>query len=460
MATPSGYTVKSGDTLSQIGSKYGLNYNNIAKWNNISNPNKIGVGQYLRFSAPTKSTPAPAAASKPVGSSFNVGNNKNLGQVVKGANNSYNQAMKDYQNSKEMKNANQMMNSTIDDIAKKYGFDYSRDYAKQQAEALAQAERNAYEHSQRLNKSQNQLNTQRIDNDVRSANQDIDNSFFQQYLQQQQEQVNGGLNAGIAADQDFRLGMSQQQAMADIYRDANMNRQEEQMRYGNEQLRLSEALDLVEQQRIAKENELYQQQRQQGFENLLQERSQGMQMSQNEWNKAQDKIANMLNISKMDAERIIKEAEYSGRYDGVKTAEQLAREFQQQMQEREMKLKQDQFAYQKQIDAQKLALQRQEIAAANARAAAARAAASRPSASSSSSPVSNAVKSYNAAKSKAGSTFSDKYYADREAKYNNIYNSQPKVYKPGKTYLDRNPVINNMVKDRVFARPNLSMPRF
>jgi hypothetical protein len=286
------------------------------------------------------------------------GSAKNLKQVTSNTNAQYQNAMKQYETSKQVKNANNMMNATVDDIAKKYGFDYSRNYAKQQSESLAQAERNAYEHSQRLNQSQNQMNTQRINRDVKSSNQDIDNSFFQQYLQQQQSQVNSGINSGIASDQDFRLGMAQQQALSDVYRDANINRQEEAMRFGNESMRLSEALDLVEKQRIAKENELFQQMRQQGFENLIQERSQGMQMSQFEWSKAQDKIASMFNISKMEAERIIREAEFSGKYDGVKTAEQLAREFQQNMAKDEMAFKREQFAYQKQLDAQKLALQR------------------------------------------------------------------------------------------------------
>lgn len=42
------YTVKSGDTLSGIASKYGTTYQKIAKMNGISNPNKIYVGQKIR----------------------------------------------------------------------------------------------------------------------------------------------------------------------------------------------------------------------------------------------------------------------------------------------------------------------------------------------------------------------------------------------------------------------------
>lgn len=41
------YTVKAGDTLSDIASKYGTTYQKIAKDNNIANPNKIYAGQKL-----------------------------------------------------------------------------------------------------------------------------------------------------------------------------------------------------------------------------------------------------------------------------------------------------------------------------------------------------------------------------------------------------------------------------
>ena len=42
------YTVQSGDTLSEIASKFGTTYQNIAKLNGISNPNRIYAGQKLR----------------------------------------------------------------------------------------------------------------------------------------------------------------------------------------------------------------------------------------------------------------------------------------------------------------------------------------------------------------------------------------------------------------------------
>ena len=43
------YTVKSGDTLSGIGSKFGVSYQKIAADNNISNPNLIHPGQVLKI---------------------------------------------------------------------------------------------------------------------------------------------------------------------------------------------------------------------------------------------------------------------------------------------------------------------------------------------------------------------------------------------------------------------------
>lgn len=42
------YTVKSGDNLSTIAKKYGTTVSQLASWNNISNPDKIYVGQKLR----------------------------------------------------------------------------------------------------------------------------------------------------------------------------------------------------------------------------------------------------------------------------------------------------------------------------------------------------------------------------------------------------------------------------
>ena len=49
---PGYYTVKQGDTLARIGLESGQNYRDIARWNNVENPNKIETGQVLRVIPP------------------------------------------------------------------------------------------------------------------------------------------------------------------------------------------------------------------------------------------------------------------------------------------------------------------------------------------------------------------------------------------------------------------------
>ena len=49
--TEATYTVKSGDTLSGIASKYGTTYQELAKLNNIENPSLIYPGQVLKISS-------------------------------------------------------------------------------------------------------------------------------------------------------------------------------------------------------------------------------------------------------------------------------------------------------------------------------------------------------------------------------------------------------------------------
>ena len=51
-APPPTYTVKRGDTLHQIALDTGLDYKELAAWNNIENVNVIRVGQVLRLTAP------------------------------------------------------------------------------------------------------------------------------------------------------------------------------------------------------------------------------------------------------------------------------------------------------------------------------------------------------------------------------------------------------------------------
>lgn len=60
------YTVKAGDTLSQIAASHGTSYQNLASLNHLSNPNEIYVGQTLKLQATTSipaQTPTPAAST-------------------------------------------------------------------------------------------------------------------------------------------------------------------------------------------------------------------------------------------------------------------------------------------------------------------------------------------------------------------------------------------------------------
>ena len=43
------YTVKSGDTLSEIGARHGVDYRVLARVNNIDNPDLIFPGQKIRI---------------------------------------------------------------------------------------------------------------------------------------------------------------------------------------------------------------------------------------------------------------------------------------------------------------------------------------------------------------------------------------------------------------------------
>ena len=69
---PGFHTVRPGDTLARIALEAGQSWRDIARWNNLDNPNVIEVGQVLRVTPPgavgtaTPGSPAgPAAASTP-----------------------------------------------------------------------------------------------------------------------------------------------------------------------------------------------------------------------------------------------------------------------------------------------------------------------------------------------------------------------------------------------------------
>ncbi|MBL8525807.1 MAG: peptidoglycan DD-metalloendopeptidase family protein [Betaproteobacteria bacterium] len=61
------YVIQKGDTLISIALANGLDYRELAMWNNIDNPNVIKLGDTLRLSAPVTNVvvPAPGAQPKP-----------------------------------------------------------------------------------------------------------------------------------------------------------------------------------------------------------------------------------------------------------------------------------------------------------------------------------------------------------------------------------------------------------
>jgi lipoprotein NlpD len=64
---PPTYTVKRGDTLAQIALDNGLDYRELAAWNNLENPNVIRVGQVLVLAAPgTSAAPSGTAQTTPL----------------------------------------------------------------------------------------------------------------------------------------------------------------------------------------------------------------------------------------------------------------------------------------------------------------------------------------------------------------------------------------------------------
>ena len=62
---PGFYTVRQGDTIMKIATEVNQPWREIARWNNLDNPNVIEVGQVLRVVPPAGSTPAAAPAELP-----------------------------------------------------------------------------------------------------------------------------------------------------------------------------------------------------------------------------------------------------------------------------------------------------------------------------------------------------------------------------------------------------------
>jgi lipoprotein NlpD len=60
------HVVKKGDTMVSIALQYGLDYRELAAWNNIVNPNRIEIGQVLLLAAPAGMAPPAAPVTTPL----------------------------------------------------------------------------------------------------------------------------------------------------------------------------------------------------------------------------------------------------------------------------------------------------------------------------------------------------------------------------------------------------------
>jgi lipoprotein NlpD len=63
---PGYYTVRQGDTLTRIGLENGQAWRDLAKWNNLENPNLIEVGQVIRIAPPNAAVESAGVVVRPV----------------------------------------------------------------------------------------------------------------------------------------------------------------------------------------------------------------------------------------------------------------------------------------------------------------------------------------------------------------------------------------------------------
>lgn len=174
---------------------------------------------------------------------------------------------------------------SIDGFGSQFGFDYSRGYAERQGQAIQNAKQSGYN---------NQL--RQIESGVHNAVNNLDHNYFQNALKQQQSQVNSGLNSGIAADQDLRLAMNRQNAMGNIYSNAQ-----------NQSAGIQDALAGLDAERLAYVDQLYNDRRQQGYQNTMNYN----QLQQQNAGAYADLLRNMINDNRGYA---IQQGELMGNY--------------------------------------------------------------------------------------------------------------------------------------------------
>jgi lipoprotein NlpD len=69
---PGYYTVQRGDTLTRIGLEHGQGWRDLVRWNQLSNPDVIEVGQVLRVTPPGAAVETPGVVVRPIAPSNNA----------------------------------------------------------------------------------------------------------------------------------------------------------------------------------------------------------------------------------------------------------------------------------------------------------------------------------------------------------------------------------------------------
>lgn len=226
------------------------------------------------------------------------------GKVIKGAESKANKMRSDYKHSKAYTNASWLQSATINDIAKKYGFDFSQAFANKQAETAAQGQRNQYNAQQRSNDSTHAVTMKQIQDAYDSSAGALDTNYFKQFVGAQQSMANRGLNSGIAAAQNLQLGMNKQKEVADLWKQKNTNSVNEDLRFANQNQTISDALAQVEKEKSVNSQKLYQDLLAQGYNILSGDRNSAANWANTQWGMTQDSIGNMMDLTKMNVNDI------------------------------------------------------------------------------------------------------------------------------------------------------------
>lgn len=220
--------------------------------------------------------------------------------IISKAQSSANKKYSDYYHSSAYKNAKELQGMNVNDIAKKYGLDFSHAYAAKQAKTAADAQRVVYQGQQRTNDSNHTNTLQNIQNSFDSAGNQLDTKYFNSYGQAAQDMANRGLNAGIAANANVQLGMNKQNDLADLWKQTNTQRQQENMRYTDQNANIYDNLAQVAKQQSLDTQNNYQNLLTQGLGILNNDRNSAANWANTMWGQTSDRIGNDMNFANMN----------------------------------------------------------------------------------------------------------------------------------------------------------------